>query len=132
MDKNKTAEIQGYERTAWEQAKLEAIRAIVAQARRGRPPTISYSDLTERIDSILFDPHDSRFHYLLYEISKDEDAAGRGLLSALVVHKDDERPGQGFWDMARELDRDVTDKERCWAEEVGKVLAHCQNHPLAA
>jgi hypothetical protein len=38
-------------------------------------PTISYSDLTKRINSILFDPHDSRFHLLrheLYEISDDE------------------------------------------------------------
>jgi hypothetical protein len=125
-------ETHGYDTAKWEQAKLEAIRAIVARARRGRPPTISYSDLTKRMNSILFDPHDSRFHLLLYEISRDEDAAGRGLISALVVHKDDERPGQGFWDMARELDRDVTDRERCWSEEVEKVLAHCHKHPLAA
>jgi hypothetical protein len=125
-------ETHGYETAAWEKAKLEAIRAIISQARRGRPPTISYSDLTKRINSILFDPHDSRFHLLLYEISDDEDAAGRGLISALVVHKDDERPGQGFWDMAKERDRDVTDRERCWAHEVEKVLAHCHRHPLAA
>jgi hypothetical protein len=122
----------GYETATWEQAKLEAIRAIIAQARRGRPPTISYSDLTKRVNSILFDPHDSRFHLLLYEISDDEDAAGRGLISALVVHKDDGRPGQGFWDMAKERDRDVTDRERCWSEEVEKVLTHCHRHPLAA
>jgi hypothetical protein len=124
-------ETNGYETASWGQAKLEAIRAIVGQARRGRPPTISYSDLTKRINSILFDPHDSRFHLLLYEISVDEDAAGRGLISTLVVHKDDERP-QGFWDMAKERGRDVIDRERCWSEEVGKVLAHCQRHPLAA
>jgi hypothetical protein len=131
MNKDKT-ETHGYQTTAWERAKLEAIRAIVAQARRGRPPTISYSALTKRIDSILFEPHDSRFHLLLYEISVDEDAAGRGLLSALVVHQDDGRPGQGFWDMAKGRDRDLTDRERCWADEVEKVLAHCYNHPLAA
>jgi hypothetical protein len=122
MDKNTAGETYGYPTAAWEQAKKEAIREIVAQARRGRPPTISYSDLTKRIGSIAFDPHDFRFHHLLYEISNEEDAAGRGLLSALVVHKEDERPGQGFWDMAKEHDRDVTDKEHCWTQEVEKVL----------
>lgn len=130
MADNQAREHHGYRINDWEQAKFEAIRAIVAQARRGHSPTISYSDLTRRINSISFDPHDFRFHLLLYEISIEEDAAGRGLISALVVHKDDERPGQGFWDMAKEH-RDVTDRERCWSNEVGKVLTHCQNHPLA-
>ncbi|SRR5208337_1843033 len=127
-----TGETYGHKPDAWEQAKREAARAIVAQARRGSPPTIFYSDLTTRIGSIAFDHDGHDFHYLLYEISQEEDAAGRGLLSALVVRKNDGRPGQGFWDLAKERGRDVTDKERCWAEEVGKVLTHCHNHPSAA
>jgi len=123
----------GHKRATWEQAKNEAIRALVARARSGGDPTISYSELTTHIPSIPFNPEDYGFHALLYEISEEEDAAGRGLLSVLVVHKDgDGRPGRGFWDMAKKLGRDTRDKERFWAEEVTLVLTHSRNHPLAA
>ena len=123
-------ETYGYGSDVWEQAKREAIQAIVAQARRGSP--ISYSELTKHIRSIDFDPHDYAFHHLLGEISVEEDAAGRGMLSVLVVHKDDGMPGPGFFDLAKDLRRDVTEKERCWSDETRLVLSHCQNHPLAA
>jgi hypothetical protein len=93
-----TGETYGYQLGAWECAKKEAIQAIVAQARKGLP--IFYSDLTKHIRSISFGPHDYAFHHLLGEISKEEDAAGRGMLSVLVVHKDDGMPGSGFFDLA--------------------------------
>jgi len=121
------AETYGYKADVWQKAKEEAIRAIV----HGRLP-ISYSDLTRKIRSIPFGPHDYAFHFLLYEISKEEDAAGRGMVSALVVHQEDGLPGQGFFDLAKELGRDVSDRIRCWDEEVKVVLSHCEKHPLAA
>ena len=117
----------GYDRQNWERAKSEAIRAIVGRAR-----PIFYSELTSGIRSIAFDPHDASFHHLLGQISVEEDAAGRGMLSALVVHKDDGMPGPGFFDLARRLGRNVENKERCWADEARLVLSHCPNHPLAA
>jgi hypothetical protein len=116
----------GYRTEVWERAKAEAIRAIV---RRGSP--IFYSDLVTHIHNIAFGPHDSAFHYLLYEISVEENAAGRGMLSALVVRKEDGRPGEGFWDLAQSLGRDVTDRERLWSDETRLVLGHCHNHPMA-
>jgi hypothetical protein len=130
MCKIVTGETYGYKLDAWEQAKTEAIRAIIAQARRGLP--ISYSDLTKHIPSIGFDPHDYAFHHLLGEISIEENAAGRGMLSVLVVHKDDGMPGPGFFDLAKDLGRDVTEKERCWSDETALVLSHCSNNPMAA
>jgi hypothetical protein len=130
MCKIDTDETYGYQTDTWGQAKKEAIRAIVASARNGAP--ISYSDLTKRISSIGFNPHDYVFHHLLGKISVEEDAAGRGMLSVLVVHKDDGMPGPGFFDLAKLLGRDVSDKERCWSDEARVVLSHCHNHPLAA
>jgi hypothetical protein len=121
------AQRYGYQPDAWQRAKEEAIRAIVQK----RSP-IFYSDLTRRISSIAFGPHDYSFHSLLYEISVEEDAAGRGMLSALVVRQEDGLPGQGFFDLAKKLDRDVSDRIRCWNEETKVVLGHCANHPLAA
>jgi hypothetical protein len=111
----------GYETGIWEKAKAEAVREISSRAKR--ESTITYSDLTQRISSIAFGPSDYSFHYLLYEISREEEAAGRGLLSALVVRKEDGLPGQGFFDLAREMGRDVADPVRSWAEEVKMVFA---------
>lgn len=111
----------GYDIPAWEKAKAEAIRELGAQAKR--ESTISYSDLTKKIRSITFGPGDHAFHYLLFEVSKDEDAAGRGLLSALVVNKENGIPGQGFFDVARGLGRDVTEPMRLWTEEIKFVFS---------
>jgi len=122
-----TAQTYGYQADVWQKAKDEAIREIV----RRRSP-IFYSDLTKRIPTIAFGPHDYAFHFLLYEISVEENAAGRGMLSALVVRQEDGLPGQGFFDLAKDLGRDVSDRIRCWSEETRVVLDHCENHPLAA
>ncbi len=111
----------GHETAVWEKAKGEAVQEISSRARR--QSTISYSELTQKIGSIAFGPSDYSFHYLLYEISREEDAAGRGLLSALVVRKEDGQPGQGFFDLAREMGRDVTDPMRAWTEEVKLVFS---------
>jgi uncharacterized protein DUF2442 len=111
----------GYGVEAWERAKAEAIKEIGSQAKR--ESTITYSDLTQRIHSVTVGPSDYAFHSLLYEISKEEDAAGRGLLSALVVRKEDGMPGQGYFNLAQELGRDVTDPVRSWTEEIKLVFA---------
>lgn len=120
----------GYTLEVWERAKLEATRAIVREGQKGS--TISYSDLTKQISSIPFGPHDSIFHHLLGQISVEEDAAGRGMLSALVVHKDDGLPGDGFWDLAHRLGRDTRDNVECWTKEIKLVLEHCTKRPQAA
>lgn len=117
----------GYDARSWEQAKSEAICAIIRQA-----GPISYSELAGHIRSIRFDPHDSSLHHLLGQISVEEDAAGRGMLSVLVVRQSDGMPGQGFFDLAQRLGRDISDRERCWVKETGEVLNHCYNHPLVA
>ena len=67
---------------------------------------------------------DKEFYYILAEISREEDAAGRGMLSAVVVHKKGiKRPGTGFFKLAKELGRDTSDKKRCLKEELDKVFS---------
>src|SRR5438067_1021315 len=110
----------GYGTREWERAKGEAVRAIVSKACHNDLP-IYYSQLTPKIRSIAFGPHDASFHHLLGQISVEEEAAGRGMLSVLVVTKADGMPGPGFFDLAQRLGRDVRDKVRCWSDETSAV-----------
>jgi hypothetical protein len=57
---------------------------------------------------------------LLGQISKAEDAEGRGMLSVIVVHKTGEKrgqPGDGFFKLAQEFGRDVRDRLQFWATD---------------
>jgi hypothetical protein len=112
----------GFDPDAWARAKTEAIVAMVERAKvRGK---ITYSELVGRIDSITIDAHDPRIAMLLEEISIAEAEAGRGMLTAVVVHKvGDMMPGPGFFDLAKRLGRNTRDKEACWVKEFNKVYS---------
>ena len=86
---------------------------------------IPYSDLIKHVHSITFDgPHDFRLRSFLGEISAAESSLGRGMLTALVVHKQgDYQPGPGFFDLARQLGHDTSDIEKFWIQEVKRVFA---------
>jgi hypothetical protein len=125
-----TSPIYGFSRDAWERGKLEAICAIVRAGKNGKLTT--YTGLSNSIASIRIEPHDFAMIRLLDEISKEEDAAGRGILTALVVLKDEHVPAEGFWASARDIGRVIGDKWEFWAEEVKRVMDECKNHPLCA
>ena len=92
---------------------------IAVAQRRG---VIAYSDLVGRITRCDLDARDPRLDHLLGEISSDEDDAGRGLLTVVVVHKSgDMKPGSGFFELARSRGRDTEDQERFWADELDRV-----------
>jgi hypothetical protein len=85
---------------------------------------LAYSDLAKMIRSIKLDAHDSRLFHLLGEISTEEDSAGRGMLSVVVVHKlGDMQPGPGFFELAKSLGKDTSNIERCWVAELHRVHA---------
>jgi hypothetical protein len=113
----------GYSAKAWEAAKSEAREIMIQRAKlRGMIP---YSELTNKIVAIKFDAHSPQFFHFLGEISAEEDATGRGLLTVLVVHKSgDMQPGPGFYELAEHLGRDTEDLLKCWIEELHKVHAH--------
>ena len=121
-------EIFGFKAEAWERAKLEAICAIVRAGRTDN--VIFYSDLAKQISSVPLEPHSYAMDRLLDEISKEEDAAGRGILTALVVLKDQGVPASGFWASAIDIGRDVKDQLAFWAEETRRVMEECKKHPL--
>src|SRR5262245_20891709 len=95
----------------WDGAKREARVALVQVARTRQ--VIAYSDLAVRIRSISsFLPTDQRFFFLLREISAEEYRAGRGMLTAVVVHKaGDYKPGPGFFELAKGLGLDARDAD---------------------
>jgi len=116
----------GFEGAQWEAAKQQAKEVLIGVARRkGR---IAYSELVGQIDALNLEPHDARLFHLLDEISREEDKAGRGMLTAIVVHKSgDMQPGPGFFDLAKSLGKDVKDPLVCWVSEFNKVHDYWAN-----
>ena len=111
----------GFPLDKWEQAREEIRRILIACARK--PETIAYSDLLRQVKEIHLEPDSYAVGPILGEVSESEDALGRGMLTVLVVHKGgDTRPGPGFFELAKKLDRDTSDIERCWVEEFTHVL----------
>lgn len=110
----------GYEGADWEKAKAQARDVLIEVARR--KDKIAYSELATEITAINIEAHDSRMNHLLGEISSEEDAQGRGMLTAIVVHKSgDLRPGPGFYDLAKSLGKDTSDKDFFCISEVKTV-----------
>lgn len=110
----------GIPRDKWDAAKQQARAQMIERARvRG---LIAYSELVRGISAIAVAAYDTRLFHLLGEISSDEDAAGRGMLTALVVHKTgDRQPGPGFFELAKHLGRDTSDNLGCWVKELDRV-----------
>lgn len=104
----------------WNAAKEEMRQALIERARvRGMIP---YSDLANQMTEIALEPNSFAFAAMLGEISSEEDAAGRGMLTVIVVHKvGDMQPGPGFFELAKERGRDTSNILTCWIEELKKV-----------
>jgi hypothetical protein len=73
-----------------------------AAVQHGRP--LTYSDIAPlaELDMGRAD-HRNQIAKILDEISTEEHANGRPLLSAIVVHSEDYLPGGGFFKMAKRL-----------------------------
>jgi hypothetical protein len=116
----------GFSQTQWDQAKEEIRWILIATAQAQE--VISYSDLVRHVQTIRLEAHDKRLFEMLGEISIQEAAAGRGMLSVVVVHKHgDMQPGPGFFDLARKLKRNTNDVTRCWVEELKRVHRQWQS-----
>ena len=113
----------GFSEEQWSAAKAEVKSILAARAKlRGMIP---YSDLVAQLKSIRLEAHDQRLFHLLGEVSSEEDLAGRGMLSVVVVHKSgDMQPGPGFFELAKRLGRDTSDILQCWVKELNKVHAY--------
>ena len=106
----------------WNIAKEQA-RAVMIETAKMRG-MITYSDLVSKITAVKFLPHDTRLFHLLGQISVEENQAGRGMLSAVVVHKyDDMQPGEGFFVLGEHLGFNTKDVLKFWVEQLHKVHA---------
>lgn len=112
--------IYGFDESAWKSAKNEVKKILVDRAKvRGMIP---YSELVREIKSIDVEAHDQRLFHLLGELSTEEHAGGRGMLTVIVVHKKgDMQPGPGFFELAKQLGKDTSDILSCWVKELKKV-----------
>ena len=112
----------GFPLDHWVAAKSEARAAMIECARN--QGTLSYTQLVSKISSIQLEPHDVRLDQLLESVARDEDLAGRGILTVVVVHKTgDKLPGLGFFEIAEQLGRDTSDHVVCWIAELKQVHA---------
>jgi hypothetical protein len=105
----------------WETAKQE-LRSAILQAAGDRRMTC-YSEVAPQVHVTNVDAYSTLLNYLLGEISSDEHAEGRPLLTAIVTHKDGDRePGPGFYEMARSLGYRFADPVVFWAAQVQEVF----------
>lgn len=107
----------GYEQHEWDAANAEMREALVERAKvRGMIP---YSEPVEKITTIESEPNPFALAAMLGEVSTEEDAADRGMLSVIVVHKEgDMQPGPGYFELAKELRRNTTDILKCWVDDL--------------
>ncbi len=83
--------------------------------------TITYSDLVSQISHVQMDAHDIRLPHFLGQIAREDDNAGMGLTTVVVVHKSDGKPGPGFFEMAESQGRTFNDETTFWIEELNRV-----------
>lgn len=116
----------GFTDPQWRAGKDEAKAILIEVAtRKGR---IAYSELVSQITALSLEPHDPRLFHLLGEISAEENEAGRGMLTAIVVHKSgDMQPGPGFFELAKSLGKNTKDPLAGWITEFNKVHDYWAN-----
>ncbi len=76
-------------------------------------------------------PHDQRLWHLLGLILETEVSAGRHALSAIVVVKSGDganRPGSGFFDLEKTLDRYKAVDDNTWLAELDGLFKYWAKH----
>jgi hypothetical protein len=113
----------GFTEEQWTATKEEMRQILVERAKlRGMMP---YSELVQKLRSIQLEANSYALFAMLGELSTEEDRAGRGMLSVIVVHKaGDMQPGDGFFELAESLGRDTLYILACWVAELKKGYAY--------
>ncbi|HBE68629.1 MAG TPA: hypothetical protein DDW52_10830 [Planctomycetaceae bacterium] len=113
---------------------FEAARNQLIDAARTEDGFVTYPEVAETADiRATGEAFVEAVSTLLGEISTDEHAAGRPLLSAIVKGEKKTEPGKGFAKLAKELGRrkDSDDKLVFWLKEVSALRAYWQDQPEA-
>jgi hypothetical protein len=130
MPRNNETSRYGYPITKWEIAKRE-LRNILIEHAKSDVEMPTYTEIAAELTTIAFGPSDLVYALsaMLGELSVAEDEAGHGLISAIVVSKENGQPGQGFFDLAASLGKKVNPKNHeskmvFWIAEVRAVQNH--------
>jgi hypothetical protein len=115
-----------YPDSEWERGKAEMTSILQrVAAKRGM---IAYSELASQTTTIRVEAFGMPMSEMLGEIGTEENAAKRGILTVVVVHKSgDMEPGVGFYELAQSLGRDTSDHMKLWVLELHKVHDYWAN-----
>ena len=94
----------------------------------GQREVITYKNLSDWIEAgtgVRIQFSSSQMYAMLDAISRAENQAGRGMLSALVIRAKQKTPGPGFYELAAELGKDTgateEEKKKFWEKELNNV-----------
>ncbi len=105
------------------------IRDMLIEAAQQRR-VLFYAEVGKVLNLDMDNPyHRQEIGRILGEISTDEHNDGCPLLSAVVVHQENHRPGQGFFNLARELgiQEPGEDNETFYTNELNRVFNEWAN-----
>lgn len=115
-------------------ARCEVREVIETVAIKGEISTITYDEVRKLCPSLCNHPHwNDYLGILLGEINLEEDEVGRGMLSSVIVSKDDKIPGKGYFNFAvSNLGRllDVSSEGDCiefFSNEIRRVWTEWSN-----
>ena len=113
----------GYPAKKWKDAKRQVREVLIERAKAG--DIISSTELTAHVTAIQLEPQSFALTTMLREIAAEENAAGRGMLTAIVVYNSgDMQPGPGCFDLAGRLGKNTNDTLRCWIKELKRVCGY--------
>ncbi len=117
-------ETHGHPLTLWEEAKEEARQILIQCAKEDR--TIAVSELVREIRTISLAPRSRALSEMLNQIAFAEYAAGRGILTVMVVAKGRGMPGPGFFKFLLEIGVKFTNKRDFYTQERIRVVDYWQ------
>ena len=86
-----------------------------------------YSDVAPLANLDMRLPKDrSSIAVMLDDISRSEHDGGRPLLSAVVIRRDTNIPGRGFFNLVKSLGLPCDDGVQCWIRQLRRVHNHWQ------
>ena len=113
----------GYPIKKWNDAKRQ-VRAVLIDRAKARD-VISHFELAVRVTAIKLDPDSLALRTMLREIGAEENAVGRGMLSALVVARPGQRqPDLEFLYLAAQLGKNTSDIMWCWLKELKRLFRY--------
>jgi len=122
------AQAQSEEPPASDEDKARKAAADKLVELAGQREVITYKNLSDWIEAgtgIRIQFSSSQMYAMLDAISRAENQAGRGMLSALVIRGKQKTPGAGFYELAAELGKDIgateEEKKKFWEKELNNV-----------